>query len=408
MGSVSAWASGTNSCEVRLTPVPDLYNLLPREIIERDQETGHVTYLDYWDDPEESGVEIWDDAGAIWDRTGYKPVLESLFWVMEQESREDLIALEDLEDLRDPDKCPAEFLPVWMRSLGHAVEEGLSETAQRETLKAIIPLNKIRGKPLSYVIFFRMIGYRIVQWPLWKKEIHEAQDRYARSRYETVTAVTGEVLATIPVGATAQSPIRPTSFRCTDGVETFRDDGEGNLIGNQGGDGSIIYATGVYRINFDAGPAGAVTADYDRVDDEYPYHAARIDLDVYITPISGPPPTVVDASFVKQVLDRLDEVNPIHVLLRNLSFILEESDELINFANDAMMCGPHMAEEVISTEWNFFTGDLGAEGEDSHLIIDQSNGFRFCILDDLANIVCPASDIMEITSTPAQPHDGVW
>jgi len=408
MGSYSSWVVGTDYCEVRRTPRPDLYNLLPREIIEQDQQSGHMTYLDFWDDPEESGVSLWDEAGAIWDRTGYKPVLESLFWVMENESKEDLIELENLEDLRDPDRCPVEFLPIWARSLGHALEEGLSEKAQRETLQAIVPLNKIRGKPISYVIFYRMLGYRISAWPLWKKAVHEAQDRYARTRFDSVSAVSGETLTTIPVGTLASPPVRPTSLRITDGVETFRDDGKGGLIGNQGGTGSIIYATGAYRVNFATPPAGAVSADYDHVDDEYPYHAARIDLDVFLVPIGGGPPAVVDATFVKNILDRLDEVNPIHVLVRAFSFIYEDSDTVSDFARDGAGCGPEMVEDFWDGGQDFYVGDLGIEGEDGYLQISRSDGFEEIVLDDLAPLVCPASDTMTITSTPAQPHDGVW
>jgi len=408
MGSYSSWSVGSDYCEVRRTPLPDLYGLLPPEIIEQDQQTGHLTYLDYWDDPEKSGVDVWDEAGAIWDRTGYKPVLESLFWVMEQESREDLIALENLEDLRDPDRCPAAFLPIWARSLGHSMEEGLSEMAQREVLKAIIPLNRIRGKPLSYAIFYRMIGYRIAQWPLWKKDIHEAQDRYARTRYDSVTAVSGETLLTVPIGALASPPVRPTSLRITDGVEMFRDDGKGGLIGNQGGTGSIIYATGVYRVNFAAPPAGAVSADYDHVDDEYPYHTARIDLDVFLVPIGGTVPSAVDATFVRHILERLDEVNPIHVLLRNLSLIYETSDVVTDFARDGAGCGPEMAEDYGDGWENFYAGDKGMEGEDGYLRISRSDGFEYIVLDDLAALVCPAKDTLTIASTPAQPHDGVW
>lgn len=48
----------------------------------------------------------------------------------------------------------------------------------------------------------------------------------------------------------------------TDGTETFTDDGNGALVGNQGGTGTINYTTGAYSITFNAVAAGSVTATY--------------------------------------------------------------------------------------------------------------------------------------------------
>lgn len=48
----------------------------------------------------------------------------------------------------------------------------------------------------------------------------------------------------------------------TDGVETFRDDRDGLLVGSLGGTGTINYATGDYDVNFNSAAAGSVTADY--------------------------------------------------------------------------------------------------------------------------------------------------
>jgi hypothetical protein len=48
----------------------------------------------------------------------------------------------------------------------------------------------------------------------------------------------------------------------TDGVETFRDDFNGNLIGSEGGTGTINYTTGEYDITFNAVAAGNVEAEY--------------------------------------------------------------------------------------------------------------------------------------------------
>lgn len=50
----------------------------------------------------------------------------------------------------------------------------------------------------------------------------------------------------------------------TDTVETFVDDRSGNLIGDQGGTGTINYATGEYNITFNTAPANSqnITSDY--------------------------------------------------------------------------------------------------------------------------------------------------
>lgn len=50
----------------------------------------------------------------------------------------------------------------------------------------------------------------------------------------------------------------------TDGVETFQDDRNGNLVGSAGGTGTVNYATGAISVTFAAAPANlaAITTDY--------------------------------------------------------------------------------------------------------------------------------------------------
>lgn len=48
----------------------------------------------------------------------------------------------------------------------------------------------------------------------------------------------------------------------SDGVETFKDDRNGNLVGSAGGTGTINYATGAYSVTFASAAAGQVEADY--------------------------------------------------------------------------------------------------------------------------------------------------
>jgi hypothetical protein len=59
-------------------------------------------------------------------------------------------------------------------------------------------------------------------------------------------------------------PVEPGSLVMTDGVEAFRDDGCGRLVGDAGGAGTIDYQTGNYSVSFNAnvGDGVDVTADY--------------------------------------------------------------------------------------------------------------------------------------------------
>lgn len=54
------------------------------------------------------------------------------------------------------------------------------------------------------------------------------------------------------------------AIEVTDGVETFTDNGDGTLTGDQGGTGTINYMTGAITVSFDSAPADsqAITCDY--------------------------------------------------------------------------------------------------------------------------------------------------
>ncbi len=65
--------------------------------------------------------------------------------------------------------------------------------------------------------------------------------------------------------ATLSFPIEPGTLRITDGTTIFLDDGAGNMVvaAGAGTAGTIVYATGVYMVTFNALNNGAaVTADY--------------------------------------------------------------------------------------------------------------------------------------------------
>jgi len=56
-------------------------------------------------------------------------------------------------------------------------------------------------------------------------------------------------------GTLAEAPVEPGSVTVTDGVESFADDGHGRLVGDDGGSGTVDYATGAIAVEFAAAPA---------------------------------------------------------------------------------------------------------------------------------------------------------
>lgn len=64
--------------------------------------------------------------------------------------------------------------------------------------------------------------------------------------------------ATVYNGILAAFPIRQGTFKATDGVENFIDNGDGTLTGSAGGTGTIVYATGVWALTFNTGVIAAV------------------------------------------------------------------------------------------------------------------------------------------------------
>lgn len=81
--------------------------------------------------------------------------------------------------------------------------------------------------------------------------------------------VVGEVFAT-GTGGTAYAnnlvniPIEPSTVQISDGIETFRDNGAGILIGSLLGTGTVAYATGAVTVNFNSAVAAGtpILANY--------------------------------------------------------------------------------------------------------------------------------------------------
>lgn len=389
----------------------DLYKLLLPDIKEEDQKTGTMAYLDFWDTPEAEITE-WDQEVpfvAVWDRIGLKPVLQRLFWCLETQEGRMLEELRAMEDLIDPDTCPARFLPYMAASLGFDLPDSMSEAERRVTIKGLVAAYKQRGTPISWKVFFRMVGYRVMFYPLWKKAYAEDQDRYSQERYAATTPF-GPLVITAFTPSLPQAPLKPTSILITDGTETFRDDGKGGLVGGLGGTGTVNYLTGAINVNFyPPGPVGPISLTAETVDDEYPYHAARVDLDFFLVPLSGAPPPDVDDEFVKNVLRHLDEVRPIHVILRTFNLVMPIEELLEDFASDGGCCGPSLGVDHWTSKEMFYVGDVGPVGKDGGMLIERDDGSKQQCMEDVTPFVNPLSgDPLVITSSPPQPSDGSY
>lgn len=407
----SAWTLGANACIIPQTGPyrPDIYGLLLPPLQDEDSRTGTTVIKDYWNTPD-GEVIAWNQATpfiATWNRLGVEPVLQRLFWCFETEHGNMLEELEAMDQLTDPDNCPAEFLGYMASSLGYDLDDSLLEAEKRHTIKGILTAYKEHGTPISWTVFYRMLGFRVLTYPLWKKEYAEDQDRYSQDRYVTTTAFAGVALPGIFVNALAQAPLRPRSLVLTDGVETMRDDGKGRFIGNQGGWGTVNYLTGAMRLFFNA-PPGPITIDGETVNEEYPYHAARVDFDFFLVPIKGGAPPAVTPEFVQKVLRYLEEVRPIHVILRTLNLIMPIEEDLTDIVTDEACCGPSLGVDHWTAHEDFYIGDVAPFPDDSFMLLDIGTA-QTALLDDLTPFINPLrGDPLTIVSTPPQAHDGTF
>jgi len=374
----------------------DLYSKLLPRIIEEDQATGVHSYVNYWDDPDFH----WDD-GSLWDELGLVPVLQQIFYALETEEGKDLAEIDGLRDLVDPDSCPEEFLGYMARSMGHPLEDSISESAKRETIKSIVTLNKARGTPLSWEVFYRMQGMSVKATPLHKKSIYEANNEYSKDRY-TFSHISGETIGTSGAlfyeGTFANTPILPGSIRIAANGKIIRDDSNplsttyGNFLGPDVLSGSISYATGRYRIEFRSATTTNIIAEYDHITAEFPYKAARVDLEVFYV-LGDETFDGFDTSDYDRILARLEEVRPIHVLVRLFIVVLDIPEELENFASDDVKY-PQMAKDVRETEYRFYAADKAAGVEDNGLCIDtgsaltckHEDGADFALVPDVLTI----------------------
>lgn len=349
----------------------DLYRRLLQKIIEFDQESGAQGHIAHWDDPEAT----WDsgDVRQAWDAIGLSPVIQELFHVIETMAGEDLEVLESLDALVDPLRCPESLLPQIAASFGYALDETQGEDRKRQAVLGLLEAYKAIGRFVGFKVFYRLIGFQVIDiYPLWKKEANESQYDYSRERFST-SLVPGEPVGPAGLsgysGQIAEPPVKPGTVRFTDGATVIRDDmvvqpevagdraGYGDLLGPSGKVGTFNYGTGEFTVNLPAPTAGAFVVDYEHVDEEWPYHAARIDLEINLSP-GGVPIPLLDYEGVEDILRRFDEIRPIHVLLRSLALVAEVRDEVEPTASDQAACLTKLKNVL---EGTFFPGTPGLD-----------------------------------------------
>lgn len=395
----------------------DLYRVLLPEIQRQDRLSGAQGPVLHWNDPDAE----WDfltlhprapDAlNAVWNKIGLAPLWKELFHVIETLEGEDLAVLETLDALIDPVTCPESRLPDLAASFGYRLAQGLSEEAKRLAILGLIAAFKSRGTPISFKVFYRLLGFSAVNvFPLWKKEIHEALGDYSRVRYAVVPVMNvpvGPAGSSAFVGTLADAPIEPGSLRFFDtgvGGVTIRDD-NGALLGPAGETGTIDYKTGAFQLVLTAPAIGSVTASLNKVTEEWPYHAARIDLEILISAGGGGPVPVIDGEAVAELLVRMEEVRPIHVLLRNFALVSEIHDifgaDNASGATDRAACVQTRKDVRDGPPGRDFTFilDAGPGAEDDLTIEQRDPGTHITsVLDknfeDKAAIVCPLDTLI--------------
>lgn len=342
----------------------DLYKWLYPETIREDQENAPTFLVDHWDN---DGIE-WDADGAVWDREGPFPLLQNFLYAIEQMEVVELETLEVLKTITDPDSAPLEVLPIMAKHLDGAVSADSAEAIQRTVLRAISRVHDIKGSDLSVDAGFRMIGLRARTYPLYKKELYQRRLdgrnlTYSLEKYQT-GVVEGEVVGIAGlfsyVGGLRGGRCKPGSVVFKTSTETWRDMKNGILVGNQGGYGTIDYTEGNFTLVSLAATSSQVTADYEFVEEYFPFYAARVDLDVIVEQDRSSAKTDLTASntdAAEETLSRsidgtvvdsfkriADKSLPIHVRVRTFGVVALHHDHLHAFVGEPP-CGPTRLED---------------------------------------------------------------
>ena len=410
----------------------DLYRALIPQIQVEDQRSAHIGPALHWDDPDAA----WDsgEITSVWDAIGLAPVWQTLFYVLETLEGEEIAVLESLDVLTDPWECPAEVLSDIAASFGYKLKDDLPEEMRRTIVAGLFHAYKSLGQFNGFKAFFRMVGFQVIRiFPLWKKNVFEGRNDYSRVQYDSTPVINEAVgLAGTQVFATSLSarPIKPGTVRiAVGGVVVARDlppshpseglleSPVGTILTSAGEAGSINYQSGAVTFDLGAPAAGAVSANYEQITEEWPYHAARIDIEILMNP-GGVPIPVTDDEVVSDLLTRLDEVRPVHVLLRAITLAFEITETLTPMATDAVAC-TQILRDVRTPVPGFTPGrdysfmlDQAPVSEDGGLSIEEIVAGVTTVyrqeLEDRTGFTCPLKDVLIIDTGGASPADGYY
>ena len=186
--------------------------------------------------------------------------------------------------------------------------------------------------------------------------------------------------------------------------------------GGPGGEsGTVNYSTGVFTLNFVAPTVGVVTADYESIAEEWPYHAARIDIEILLNPggdLVNPIP-LVDADVVRNILSRAEETRPIHVLVRALTLISELEDTVSPGATDEQACitklkdvrpgSPGLGVDGLDHTYILdFVPDIASDVAFIDRVVGGVLSRRDYLFEEQAPILCPM-DALTIEGPPSGP-----
>lgn len=409
----------------------DLYRMLIPQLQDEDQASSHIGSVLHWNDPDAA----WNsgDLNSVWNAIGLQPVWQTLFYVLETLEGEELDVLESLESLVDPWECPESLLHDIAASFGYRLKQGVDEAAKRMIVAGLFHAYKSLGQFNGFKAFYRMIGFEVLRtFPLWKKNVIEGRGDYSRERYDTIP-VTAE-----PVGLAGTQafltnlsapPIKPGTVRFADGGTVVARDlpsshaGEGlvessagEIITAAGSVGTINYLTGAVRFDLGAPAVGAVSADYAQIVEEWPYHAARLDVEILMNP-GGMVIPITDAEVLGDILTRMDEVRPIHVLLRVITLAFEIPDGMSPVASDATACAQILKDTrdgygAMPGSNTTYMLDQGPAAEDSSLSIEERVAGVTTVyrqeLEDRTGFVCPLLDVLVIDTGGVSGADGYY
>ena len=379
----------------------DLYRRLLPKIQEKDQASGTIGFTVHWDDPDP----FWNsgDPKVVWNALGVTPVIQELFYVIEKFAGEDIEALEALDTLVDPLRCPVDLLPNIAASFGYRLEDKLDEKTKRIAVLGLVNAFKSRGTFAGFKVFYRLLGFDLIRVvPLWKKDVNEANNDYSAKQFRTTSkTLTLGASGTSFAGTLPDVPIKPGTLRIAAGGVVLRDEPpetmieQGTIIGPGSESGTIDYNTGEYRLTLSA-PAVPV-ATWEHILERWPYHAARIDIEVQLNP-GGSVIPLVDAEAVDGLLNRLEETRPVHVLLRTLALIVDLDDEMTPAATDKAACVVQLDDRRSNSTREYIL-DAASVPSDEALLEYGASPVREVHMEDHGAGPCPL-DTLKIETIP--------